>query len=50
MTFFVRLKDSIGRISAPSADIIPKWEYIRTPSADINKLGESFINMKGDGN
>jgi hypothetical protein len=28
-----------GGISASGADIIPKWRYIRTPSADITKLG-----------
>jgi len=27
-----------SRISATGADIIPKWEYIRTLSADVNEL------------
>jgi len=26
------------RISTQGADISPKWEYIRTPSADMNEL------------
>ena len=29
-----------GKISAPGADIIPKWSCIRTLSADMNKLSE----------
>ena len=27
-----------SRISTTGADIIPKWEYIRTLSADVNEL------------
>jgi hypothetical protein len=27
-----------GSISAPGADIMPKWYYIHAPSADINEL------------
>jgi len=27
-----------GNISEPGADIIPKWHYISTKSADINEL------------
>ena len=27
-----------SRISATGADIIPKWEYIPTLSADVNEL------------
>jgi len=38
---------SCKTISAPGADIIPKWKYIRTWSADITKLGESFKKMEG---
>ena len=42
MTFFIRLRGSgntaRGKISAPGADIIPKWSCIRTLSADMNKL------------
>jgi len=29
-----------GSISAPGADIMPKWYYIRPPSADMNELGD----------
>jgi len=35
-----------GRISAPGADIIPKWKYIRTWSADITKLYEMAVYNK----
>ena len=31
---------SSGSISAPSADITPKWYHINTKGADINKLSE----------
>jgi len=34
-------------LSALGAALIPTWMYIRTPSADINKLGESFKKMEG---
>jgi hypothetical protein len=41
-TGFIRLRDfwlsAKIRISAAGADIIPKWEYVRTPSEDMNKL------------
>jgi len=41
---FIKLKDFVsssrGSISALSADVIPKWHYISTKSADITKLSE----------
>ena len=39
---FIELRNSSysprGSISAPGADIMPKWYYICTLSADINEL------------
>ncbi len=47
MTYFDREKDSGASarcgISAPGADIIPKWEYIRTLSADVNKTSKMSL-------
>lgn len=45
MTKFINKNKLIGssvrtKPSTLSADIIPKWEYIRTPSVDMNKLGD----------
>jgi len=41
---FIKSKDFVsssrGSISALSADITPKWNYISTKSADITKLSE----------
>jgi hypothetical protein len=49
VTYFVREKVSgtsaRSRISATGADIIPKWEYIRTLSADVNELYEIIDEM-----
>ncbi len=47
---FIRLRGSgyTDKISAPGADIIPKWSCIRTLSADMNKLGETTIR-EGEG-
>jgi len=47
VTKFVSRDELFGfsiRLKAPgiSADIIPKWKYIRTPRADMNKLYASF--------
>jgi len=39
-----------GMISAPGADIIPKWKYIRTWSADITKLGETAAKKQKEVN
>jgi hypothetical protein len=39
--------DSVRReISAPSANIIPKWNYIRTRTADMNKIS-AIVVMRG---
>jgi len=51
VTYFDKEKDSgasarVG-ISALGADIIPKWEYIRTLSADANTLGDILLGIKG---
>lgn len=35
-----------GSISAPGADIMPKWYYIHAPSADINELGAMTLKVK----
>jgi len=41
---FIELRNSFysprGSISAPGADIMPKWYYIHALSADINELYE----------
>jgi hypothetical protein len=47
VTLLVKLRNSVkGKISAPSADIIPRWEYIRTQGADITKLGDITMNKE----
>jgi hypothetical protein len=49
VTYFDKEKDSGASarcgISAPGADIIPKWEYIRTLSADVNKNKQNVASL-----
>jgi hypothetical protein len=51
LTYFdtkrVYSNSATDRISATGADIIAKWEYIGTPSADMNELGEIIDETDG---